>query len=187
VRFLPTQIDGVVVVELEPRGDERGWFARTWCAEEFGAAGLPTVVSQTSTSYNAEAGTVRGLHRQAPPHHEAKLVRCVAGAILDVAVDVRPDSPTYLRHVAVELSAADGRALQLPAYVAHGYQTLEPHTVVSYQMDGPYTPTAEQGWRHDDPAFGIEWPLPVRDLSPKDRAWPAYAVGHDDVREAGER
>lgn len=175
MKFLPTAIHDVFIVELEPRGDERGFFSRLWCAEEFAAAGITTEVSQVSMSYTQLQGTVRGLHLQRPPHHEAKLVRCLAGAILDVAVDVRPQSPTYLRHVAVELSQQNRRALALPAYVAHGFQTLTADAEVMYQMDGPYTPAGEQGFRYDDPAFGLTWPLPVADLSAKDAAWPAYS------------
>ena len=166
-----------MIVDLDLRGDDRGWFARSWCAEEMAAAGLPAEVSQMNLSFNEQPGTLRGLHRQRPPHHEAKLVRCLTGAM----VDVRPDSPTYLHHVMVELTPSNRRALQLPAYVAHGFQTLEPATTVLYVMDGPYAPGAEQGFPHDDPAFGLRWPLPVAELSGKDSAWPPFA--HVDTRE----
>jgi dTDP-4-dehydrorhamnose 3,5-epimerase len=176
VRFTPTAVEGVHIVDLEPHGDERGWFSRVWCADEFQRAGLPAFVSQVSMSFNERAGTVRGLHRQTPPQHEAKLVHCIAGAVVDVAVDVRAESPTYLQHVMVELSAVNHRGLQLPAYVAHGYQTLEPGSVLLYHMDGPYAPGAEQGFRHDDPSFGIEWPLQPTDLSAKDMSWPDFVA-----------
>ncbi|WP_454043011.1 dTDP-4-dehydrorhamnose 3,5-epimerase [Cellulosimicrobium sp. Marseille-Q8652] len=175
MRLEPTVIDGVTIVELDLLSDERGFFARTFDAEVFAAAGLPSAVAQANVSYNRRAGTVRGLHRQAPPHSEGKLVRCVAGAIADVAVDVRPGSPTFGAHVLVELSAANRRALFVPPYVAHGYQTLTDDAEVTYQVSGPYAPDGEDGYRHDDPAFGISWPLPVRLVSPKDAAWPLLA------------
>lgn len=172
MKILPTEVEGCHVIELEERRDDRGFFARTFCADEFAAAGLEPAVAQCNLSFNDAAGTLRGLHLQLPPHAEAKLVRCTRGAILDVAVDVRPGSPTYGRHVAVELTADNRRALFLPAYVAHGYQTLVDDTEVLYQVSGPYAPGAEDGYRHDDPAFGIAWPLPVSSISEKDASWP---------------
>jgi dTDP-4-dehydrorhamnose 3,5-epimerase len=172
VRYTSTDVEGVVVVELEQRGDDRGFFARTFDVDEFAAHGLDTAVAQCNLSYNHKAGTLRGLHRQVPPHAEGKLVRCTAGAIVDVAVDVRPDSPTYGKHVMVELSAANRVALFIPPYVAHGYQTLVDGTEVTYQVSGPYAPGGEQGFRYDDPAFGISWPLEVSVVSAKDAAWP---------------
>jgi dTDP-4-dehydrorhamnose 3,5-epimerase len=172
VRYTSTDVEGVVVVELEQRGDDRGFFARTFDVDEFAAHGLDTAVAQCNLSYNHKAGTLRGLHRQVPPHAEGKLVRCTAGAIVDVAVDVRPDSPTYGKHVMVELSAANRVALFIPPYVAHGYQTLVDGAEVTYQVSGPYAPGGEQGFRYDDPAFGIAWPLEVSVVSAKDAAWP---------------
>lgn len=174
MRFTPTDIHDVFIVDLEPRGDDRGFFSRIWCRQEFADAGLTTEVSQMNLSYNRFAGTLRGLHLQRPPHHEAKLIRCLAGAIVDVVVDVRHDSPTYLKHVMVELTPGNRRALSMPAYVAHAYQTLAPDSEVMYQTDGPYAPGAEQGFRHDDPAFGLIWPAPVAELSDKDRDWPDF-------------
>nr|WP_194720009.1 dTDP-4-dehydrorhamnose 3,5-epimerase [Cellulosimicrobium arenosum] len=171
----PTEIDGVTIVDLDLLTDERGFFARTFDAETFAAAGLPSEVAQTSMSANRFAGTVRGLHRLAPPHAEGKLVRCVAGAIADVAVDVRPGSATFGRHVMVELSATNRRALFVPPYVAHGYQALTDGVEMMYQCSVPYVPAGEDGYRHDDPAFGIAWPLPVRLVSPKDAAWSLLA------------
>lgn len=180
MRFTTTAVDGAFIVDLEPHADFRGMFARTFDVDEFAAHGLDVGVAQCNLSYNHHAGTIRGMHRQVPPHAEGKLVRCIAGAIVDVAMDVRPGSPTYGKHVMVELSAANRRALFVPPYVAHGYQTLVADAEVMYQVSGPYAPGGEQGFRHDDPAFQIEWPLPVAVISDKDASWPlveAAAVG----------
>lgn len=170
-----TAIEGPAVVDLEQRCDDRGFFARTFCIDEFGAAGLPTAVEQCNLSGNYRAGTLRGLHFQIAPHPEAKLVRCIRGAIVDVIVDMRPDSPTRLQHIAVELTADNKRALLVPPYFAHAYQTLVDDTEVLYQVSGSYEPTAERGLRFDDPALGITWPLPVEVISAKDAAWPLIA------------
>ena len=172
MKFTPTDVLGAVVVDLEPHFDDRGMFARAFDAEAFRAHGLDAAVVQANMSFNHRAGTVRGLHRQVPPHAEGKLVRCIAGAIVDVAVDVRPGSPTYGRHVMVELSAANRRALFVPPYVAHGYQTLVDDTEVMYQVSGPYAPGGEEGYRFDDPELAIRWPLPVAAISDKDASWP---------------
>lgn len=172
MKYTRTAVEGVVVVDLELRADDRGHFARTFDAEEFAEHGIDPHVAQCNASFNHRAGTLRGLHLQLPPHAEGKLVRCTAGAVVDVAVDVRPDSPTRGQHVAVELSAENRRALWIPPYVAHGYQTLVDATEVSYQVSGRYAPGAEQGYRYDDPAFGISWPLPVSCISDKDASWP---------------
>ncbi|NTW42579.1 MAG: dTDP-4-keto-6-deoxy-D-glucose epimerase, partial [Cellulomonadaceae bacterium] len=147
MRYQTTAVDGVLVVDLELREDDRGFFARTFDVTEFAEHGMDTTVAQCNVSFNHQAGTLRGLHRQVPPHAEGKLVRCTAGAIVDVAVDVRPDSPTYGAHVMVELSARNRTALYLPPYVAHGYQTLVDDTEVTYQVSGPYAPGGEQGFR----------------------------------------
>jgi dTDP-4-dehydrorhamnose 3,5-epimerase len=168
----PTDIPGPAVIDIEPRSDDRGFFARTFCREEFVAAGLDPHVEQCNVAVSHATGTVRGMHWQAPPHAEPKLVRCVRGAILDVIVDMRADSPTRLAHVSVELTAQNRRALYVPAFFAHGYQTLAPDTEVVYQVAGAYAPQGERGLRHDDPALGIEWPLPVASISTKDAAWP---------------
>lgn len=172
MKYTPTDVDGVMIVDIEPHRDDRGFFSRAFCAEEFEEFGLLTGVVQTNISYNYTRGTLRGLHRQVPPHAEAKLVRCTRGAIADVAVDVRPESPTYGRHVMVQLSADNRRALFLPPYVAHGFQTLADNTEVFYQMSGPYQAGAGQGFRWDEPEFGIDWPLPVTVVSDKDANWP---------------
>lgn len=172
MKYTPTEVDGVVIVDVEPHRDDRGFFARSFCATEFDRLGMDSTVAQTNVSYNATRGTLRGLHRQVPPYSEAKLVRCTRGAIVDVAVDVRPDSPTYGRHVTVELTADNHRALFLPPYVAHGFQTLADDTEVIYQVSGPYAPEGEQGFRWDDPEFGVQWPLPITVISDKDATWP---------------
>lgn len=172
MKFVETELAGAFVVELEPHRDDRGYFARTYCAEEFAAHGLEPTVAQCNTSWNARAGTLRGLHFQRPPAAEVKLVRCVRGAIVDVIVDLRPDSPTYLGHVGVELSADNGRALYVPELFAHGYQTLVDDTEVAYQVSAPYAPGHEGGLRPDDPRLGIDWPLPVSVITDKDRSWP---------------
>jgi len=174
MRFVATAIAGVVVVESEPRTDERGAFARLHCPEEFAAAGHPFVPAQTSLSRNPGAGTLRGLHYQAAPHAETKLVRCVRGRIFDVAVDLRPDSPTHRQWTGAELSAENGRALLVPEGVAHGFLTLEADTDVLYQIAPLYRPGREAGVRWDDPAFAIAWPAAPHRISPRDAAYPDY-------------
>src|SRR5262249_47243472 len=152
MKFLPTALDGAVLVDVEPFVDERGFFARSWCADEFAAAGLPAVVVQSSVSWNEHRHTLRGMHWQAEPHGEAKLVRCTRGAILDVIVDLRPESATYLQHVGVRLDEDNRRALLIPKGMAHGFLTLLPGTEVLYQMDTVHVPEAARGARWDDPA-----------------------------------
>ncbi|MGY2078775.1 dTDP-4-dehydrorhamnose 3,5-epimerase family protein [Modestobacter sp. SYSU DS0657] len=171
MRYTPLAVDGVHLVELEPRSDERGFFARAYAGEELAERGLEAQVAQCNLSYNRLAGTVRGLHLSLPGHPEAKFVRCTAGAIVDVAVDVRPDSPTYLQHVMVELTADNRQALYVPPHLAHAYQTLTDDTEVLYMVSTPYAPGAEIGFRYDDPAFGIEWPREVAMVSEKDTSW----------------
>lgn len=170
-----THIDGPAVIDLELRSDDRGFFARMFCREEFTAAGLEPVIEQGNQSFNHRAGTLRGMHLQVAPHPETKLVRCISGAIVDIIVDMRPDSPTRLQHVAVELSAENRRALYVPPYFAHGYQTLTDDTEVTYLVSGAYAPIAERGLRHDDPDLGLAWPLPVSMISDKDASWPLLA------------
>ena len=171
MRFEETPLAGAFVIELEPHADDRGFFARAYCAREFEEHGLEPRVVQANLSYNRSKGTLRGMHYQAPPAGEAKLVRCIRGAIHDVIVDLRPDSPTYLQHVGVDLTAENRRALFVPALFAHGFQTLEDEVEVFYQVSEFYTPGAERGLRHDDPALGISWPLEVSEISDKDRSW----------------
>ena len=173
--FQATRLQDVKLVEIEPAKDERGFFARTFCAREFAAAGLATSFVQHSISHTVRAGTLRGMHFQRPPHEEVKFIRCLAGAIYDVLIDVRPGSPTYMQWEAYELAAGDRRQLYIPTGFAHGFQTLAPETEVGYMMTAFYAPEAAAGIRHDDPAFKIAWPLPVADISPKDRSWPDFS------------
>lgn len=173
--FTEIELAGAFVVELERREDDRGFFARAWCEDEFAAQGLDTRVSQCNLSFNERQGTLRGMHYQVAPHAEVKVVRCTQGAVYDVIVDLRPGSPTYRRWTAVELSAENRRLLYVPEGFAHGYQTLEDATETFYQVSVPYTPEAERGVRWDDPAFSIEWPdVPQRVISEKDRNWPDF-------------
>jgi dTDP-4-dehydrorhamnose 3,5-epimerase len=169
--FTETKLRGAFIVDLEPRGDDRGFFARSFCQREFEAHGLKPLIAQGNISFNYHKGTVRGLHFQFPPAAETKFVRCSRGAIVDIIVDLRPESPTYLQHVAVELSADNRRGLYVPERFAHGYQVLEDNTETTYQVGEFYTPAAESGLRYSDPRLAIEWPLPVTDMSDKDRAW----------------
>lgn len=168
----PLLSNGPVLVELELREDERGWFARAFSRQEFLDAGLEAVVEQANVSYNHRAGTLRGLHLQNETAPEAKLVRCTRGAVQDVAVDMRPTSPTYLQHVSVELTADNHQALYVPPLFAHGYLTLQDSCEVSYWVSGAYTPEAERGYRFDDPALGISWALGPTVVSAKDASWP---------------
>ena len=173
--FTETKLAGAFLVDLERREDERGYFARAWCSDEFAERGLSADVVQCNISYNERRATLRGMHFQAAPHAEAKVIRCTRGAIYDVIVDLRPDSATHARWVGVELSAENGRALYVPEGFAHGYQTLVDATETYYQVSERYTPSAEGGVRWDDAAFGIEWPYPEPSvISPKDAAWPDY-------------
>jgi dTDP-4-dehydrorhamnose 3,5-epimerase len=174
VRVEELTVAGAVLVHAQPSPDERGYYARSFDRRDFEAAGLDPLVAQTGFSYNRQAGTVRGLHYQVPPGQEAKLVRCMAGAIVDVLVDLREGSPTYLQSYAVELRDP-ALALYIPPQCAHGFQTLVDDTYVSYQMSNDYQPEWERGLRHDDPALGLAWPLPVSAISDKDRRWPLLA------------
>ncbi len=173
--FTETQLNPAFLVDLERREDERGFFARAWCEKEFGEHGLSTRVVQCNLSFNPRAGTLRGMHYQRAPYEEAKLVRCTRGAIYDVIVDLRPDSPTWKRWLGVELTAENRRMLYVPEGFAHGYQTLADETEVFYQVSEFYTPEAEGGVRWDDPAFAIQWPdVDERIMSEKDKTWPDY-------------
>jgi len=174
VIFEETALRGAYVVRLEKREDERGFFARSWDRAEFAAHGLADVTVQTSISFNALAGTLRGMHWQAAPHQETKLVRCTRGALYDVIVDLRPDSPTYRRWVGVELTAHNHAALYVPADFAHGFITLADTTEATYLMSQEHAPGHGRGARHDDPAFAIAWPIPVRVISKNDAGWPDY-------------
>jgi dTDP-4-dehydrorhamnose 3,5-epimerase len=172
--FGATPIPGLLTVDLDRNDDERGFFARTWCAQEFAAVGLPDQLMQCSISWNANRHTLRGLHWQAAPHGEAKLVRCTAGALVDVAVDLRPDSRTYLNHFAVELNSDNRKALFIPSGLAHGFLTLADETEVLYQMDTPYVADAARGARWDDPQFAIDWPAMPAVISERDSTYPDF-------------
>jgi dTDP-4-dehydrorhamnose 3,5-epimerase len=175
--FTETGVPGAFVVEPELLRDERGFFARIWCAREFAEHGLNPRLVQCSVSVSERKGTLRGLHYQAPPHAEAKLVRCTRGAIWDVIVDLREDSPAFLGHVAMELSAENRRMLYVPEGVAHGFQTLEDGSEVAYQMSAFHAPSHGRGVRWDDPAFAIAWPPGERIISDRDRAYPDFVHG----------
>jgi len=176
MKFTPTKIQGIWIVNLERHQDERGWFARTWCAEEFEQHCLNAKLSQCSESFNRHRGTLRGMHYQAAPHEEAKLVRCVRGAIFDVALDLRSRSPTFKQWVGIELTEENGRAVYIPEGCAHGFQTLKDNTEVFYMMSKPYVPEGSRGVRWDDPMFGLKWPLPKTSfLSPRDAAYPNFS------------
>ena len=177
MQFQQTSLRGAFVVSLEPYADSRGFFARTWCAREFAAHGLPDTLVQSSMSHSERRGTVRGMHVQLPPSREAKLVRCARGAIYDVIVDMDPDSPTFLRHFGIELSATSYQALYIPPLMLHGFQTLQDASEVHYQMTDFYAPELGLGARWDDPAFGIAWPIraPVTVL-PRDAAYADFDV-----------
>ena len=174
MRFAATGIEGVVRVELEPSTDDRGSFARLHCPEEFAAAGHPFAPAQTSLSRNTAAFTLRGLHYEAAPHEEAKLVRVTRGRIFDVAVDLRPGSPTYRQWTGAELSAENGVALLIGPGLAHGFLTLEADTDVLYQIDRIFEPGHGLGARWNDPAFGIAWPTKPRVISDRDAAYPDH-------------
>lgn len=172
MQFTETNIVGAYIVELDRHEDERGFFARAFCQKEFSSTGINSDVLQANYSRNTYAGTVRGMHYQIAPALETKFVRCVRGSIMDVIVDLRNDSSTYLSQVTVELCADSGRALFVPALCAHGFQTLEDNSDVFYLVSGYYTPECERGLRHDDPSLAIEWPRPVEHISSKDTQWP---------------
>ncbi len=172
MKFTETDLAGAWIIDLETIGDDRGFFARWYCENEFADHDLETAYVQGNLSYNAAAGTVRGMHMQLPPATEVKVVRCVAGAVHDIIVDARPGSPTRWRWIGVELSASNRRALYVPRGFFHGYQTLTEDAEVMYQVSAFYAPGTETGLRYDDPRLGLEWPLPVGTVSEKDRNWP---------------
>ena len=174
--FTETPLRGAFVIELQKIGDDRGFFARAFCAREFEEHGLKPMISQANVSYNRKKGAIRGLHYQTPPATEAKFMRCIAGAIFDVIVDLRPNSPTYLQHFGVELSAQNRKALYVPEMFAHGYLALKDDTEVFYSASEFYTPGVEGGLRYNDPALGIQWPISVDIVSEKDNAWPLINI-----------
>ena len=171
MRFIELPLKGAYLIEVQPHVDSRGLFARTFCAQEFRDLGLAEVFVQCNTSWNLHAGTIRGLHYQLPPSAEVKLVRCTAGAIWDVVVDLRENSPTYLQHVGIELTATNRHALYIPGTFAHGFQSLTDRTEVFYQMSEYYAPDSARGLRYDDPKLRIQWPRPATSVSARDRMW----------------
>lgn len=172
MKFLKTEIMGLFIVELETHNDERGFFARTFCPQEFKSRGLNPQLDQCSLSYNKHAGTLRGIHYQIEPFEEAKLVRCSRGKIFDVCVDLRSDSPTFLHHVTCELDSEMHRALYIPEGCGHGFQTLVDQTEVFYQISSEYAPQASRGLRYDDPGLAIDWPFKPSVISEKDLSYP---------------
>lgn len=180
--FTETALGGAFIIDLEPRADSRGFFARAFCQEEFRARGLKPVIAQASVAFNHKRGTLRGMHFQFPPSAETKVVRTTRGGILDIIVDLRPESATYLRHVAVELTEDNRRALYVPERFAHGYQTLCDKTETSYQMGEFHTPGSEGGLLYNDPRLGLSWPLPAAAISEKDGKWPLLDLQEVEIR-----
>jgi dTDP-4-dehydrorhamnose 3,5-epimerase len=176
MRFTEARLPGVWRIGLEKREDSRGFFARVFCEQEFGAHGLVTRYPQCNLSYNAQRGTLRGMHFQRPPKPEVKVVRCLIGAVYDVLLDLRPDSSMYLKHEVFELTGENGDALYVPEGIAHGFQTLTDGVQMFYQMSEFYTPALNDGVRWNDPAFGLEWPIADPLISDKDKAYADYSV-----------
>ena len=174
--FTETKLKGAFIIDLEPRQDHRGFFSRIFCMKELENYGLRSIVAQCNLSFNYKKGTLRGMHYQIPPATETKLIRCIKGGIYDVIVDMRPQSLTYLQYISVELTAENRRALYVPPMFAHGYQALNDETEVIYQVSEFYTPNTERGLRYDDPSLGIEWPLPISEISEKDTNWSLLKV-----------
>jgi dTDP-4-dehydrorhamnose 3,5-epimerase len=181
--FEETDLPGAFILDMERREDDRGFFARAFCQNEFTDHGLKPVIAQANVAYNHRRGTLRGMHFQIPPAAETKLVRCTRGAILDIIVDLRPESSTWLRHIAVELTADNHRALYVPERFAHGYQVLADETETSYQVGEFYSPPNERALRYDDPRLGLEWPLEVTVISGKDRDAPLLETWEERLRD----
>lgn len=172
MNFQETKIEGVFIVTLQPISDDRGFFSRTFCSEEFLAHGIKPTTSQSNMSHCEKAGTLRGFHYQLPPHGETKYIRCTKGRILDIAIDLRKDSNTYLQYVAEELNETNKNGMIIPAHCAHAYLSMTDHVDVHYSTSQPYAPGSEKGIRFDDPKIAIAWPVPVTEVSEKDRSWP---------------
>jgi dTDP-4-dehydrorhamnose 3,5-epimerase len=180
--FTDTALPGAFVIDLERREDSRGYFARAFCQHELADQGLKPVIAQANIAFNISAGTLRGMHFQYPPKAETKIVRCTRGAIVDIIVDLRPESPTYLESISVDLNEDNGRALYVPERFAHGYQTLVDRTETSYQVGEFYAPETEGGLAYDDPRLGLQWPLPVAVISAKDAQWEQLELVAPEVR-----
>jgi dTDP-4-dehydrorhamnose 3,5-epimerase len=174
--FKETKLKGSFIIEIERLKDQRGFFARGWCKREFETQGLVSRLVQANISLNKKRGTLRGMHYQVAPHAETKVVRCTRGSVYDVIIDLRPDSPTYKQWLGVELTADNRRMLYVPKGFAHGYQTLEDDSEVFYYVSEFYTPAAERGFRYNDQALAIKWPLEVQVISDKDMNWPDYTL-----------
>jgi dTDP-4-dehydrorhamnose 3,5-epimerase len=181
--FTESKLQGAFLIDIERREDSRGFFARAFCQHEFESHGLKPVIAQANIAFNHKAGTLRGMHFQYPPAAETKLVRCTRGAILDIIVDLRPESSTYLQHIAVELSEDNSRALYVPERFAHGYQVLRDKTETSYQVGEFYTPGSEGGLLFDDPRLELQWPLAVTAISEKDQQWKSFDEQESELRE----
>ncbi|HET6389443.1 dTDP-4-dehydrorhamnose 3,5-epimerase [Hyphomicrobium sp.] len=179
--FTETKLKGAFIIDLERREDSRGFFARAFCQNEFAAHGLKTLIAQCNIAHNRSKGTVRGMHFQYPPAAETKIVRCTKGAIFDIIVDLRPESPTYLQHIGVELDEVNQRALYVPERFAHGYQVLRDDTDTSYSVGEFYTPASEGGLMYNDPMLGLNWPLPVTVISEKDQKFPLLAESNTEL------
>src|SRR5215471_7604827 len=180
--FSETKLKGAFIVDVERRPDERGFFARAFCQKEFAAHGLNSIIAQANVAHNLRKGTVRGMHFQFPPAAETKFVRCTRGAILDIIVDLRPESATFLQSVAVELNEENQRALYVPERFAHGYQTLRDNTDTSYQVGEYYTPEAEGGLMYNDPRLGLKWPMPATVISEKDQKFLLFDQVESELR-----
>ncbi len=180
--FTETKLKGAFIVDLKRLEDERGFFARAFCQKEFTEHGLKPIIAQANIAFSKKKGTLRGMHFQFPPAAETKLVRCTRGAVWDIIVDLRPESPTYLDHVAVQLTADNHRAIYVPERFAHGYQVLEENTETSYQVGEFYTPTADGGLRYNDPKLSLEWPIPVTELSSKDNNWKFLSENETEIK-----
>jgi dTDP-4-dehydrorhamnose 3,5-epimerase len=174
VKFEALKLSGAYLIHLDRLEDDRGFFARAWCEHELADQGLNTRIAQSNVSYNKTKGTLRGMHYQAAPHAEVKLVRCTRGAIYDVIIDIRPESPTFRQWLAAELNEDNHDTLYIPEGFAHGFQTLQDGTEVYYQHSEFYMPGAERGLRYNDPAFGVTWPLPVSLINARDESWPLF-------------
>lgn len=182
VIFTETKLKGAFVIDLDRKQDARGFFARAFCQEEFKAHGLKPLIAQGNVAHNIRKGTIRGMHFQFPPAAETKLVRCTRGAILDIIVDLRPESPTYLQHVAVDLNEDNQRALYVPERFAHGYQTLHDNTDTSYSVGEFYSPANESGILYNDPRLGLRWPLPVTVVSEKDQKFARFDEAESEIK-----
>jgi dTDP-4-dehydrorhamnose 3,5-epimerase len=182
MRFTETKLRGAFIIDIEPHTDNRGFFSRAFCQKEFEAHGLKSTIAQSNIAFNHKCGTLRGMHFQFPPFAETKVVRATRGAILDIIVDLRPESPTFLKSISVELGADNHRALYVPERFAHGYQTLEDNTETSYEVGEFYTPGVEGGLSPFDPALKLEWPLAVSEMSDKDGAWSSFDQDAEELR-----